>query len=113
MLLPIALPYIFQEKTPKLSQKSGITIHLSGLYPLDCPGKKASTQTRLNAFIEEKKRVSIYFSKIIFKNIRGSGSSVGMIMVQFEDSLRQRSESQISIRSSYSEKIFYEKKKNR
>jgi hypothetical protein len=41
----------------------------------------------------------------------GSGSSVGMIMVQFEDSLRQRSEVQISIRSSYSEKIFYEKKK--
>ena len=34
-----------------------------------------------------------------------------MIMVQFEDSLRQRSEVQISIRSSYSEKIFYEKKK--
>ena len=32
-------------------------------------------------------------------------------MVQFEDSLRQRSEVQISIRSSYSEKIFYEKKK--
>jgi hypothetical protein len=42
---------------------------------------------------------------------RGCGSSVGMIMVQFEDSLRQRSEVQISIRSSYSEKIFYEKKK--
>jgi hypothetical protein len=42
---------------------------------------------------------------------RGSGSSVGMIMVQFEDSLCQRSEVQISIRSSYSEKIFYEKKK--
>jgi hypothetical protein len=41
----------------------------------------------------------------------GSGSSVGMIMGQFEDSLRQRSEVQISIRSSYSEKIFYEKKK--
>jgi hypothetical protein len=41
----------------------------------------------------------------------GSGSSVGMIMVQFEDSLCQRSEVQISIRSSYSEKIFYEKKK--
>jgi isocitrate dehydrogenase len=40
-----------------------------------------------------------------------SGSSVGMIMVQFEDSLCQRSEVQISIRSSYSEKIFYEKKK--
>jgi hypothetical protein len=40
-----------------------------------------------------------------------SGSLVGMIMVQFEDSLRQRSEVQISIRSSYSEKIFYEKKK--
>jgi hypothetical protein len=34
-----------------------------------------------------------------------------MIMVQFEDSLRQRSEVQISIRSSYPEKIFYEKKK--
>jgi hypothetical protein len=42
---------------------------------------------------------------------RGCGSSVGMIMVQFEDSLCQRSEVQISIRSSYSEKIFYEKKK--
>jgi hypothetical protein len=41
----------------------------------------------------------------------GCGSSVGMIMVQFEDSLCQRSEVQISIRSSYSEKIFYEKKK--
>ena len=44
----------------------------------------------------------------------GSGAvigSVGLIMVQFEDSLRQRSEVQISIRSSYSEKIFYEKKK--
>ena len=39
------------------------------------------------------------------------GGSVGMIMVQFEDSLCQRSEVQISIRSSYSEKIFYEKKK--
>jgi hypothetical protein len=34
-----------------------------------------------------------------------------MIMVQFEDSLRPRSEVKISIRSSYSEKIFYEKKK--
>jgi hypothetical protein len=33
----------------------------------------------------------------------GCGSSVGMITVQFEDSLCQR--------SSYSEKIFYEKKK--
>jgi hypothetical protein len=41
----------------------------------------------------------------------GSGSSVGMIMVQFEDSLRQKSEVQISIRSSDSEKIFYEMKK--
>jgi hypothetical protein len=46
------------------------------------------------------------------KNLgEGCGSSVGMIMVQFEDSLRQRSEVQISIRSSYSEEIFYEKKK--
>ncbi len=37
--------------------------------------------------------------------------SVGMIMVKFEDSLCQRSETQISIRSFYLEKIFYEKKK--
>jgi hypothetical protein len=43
--------------------------------------------------------------------VEGCGSSVGMIMVQFEDSLRHRSEVQISIRSSYSEEIFYEKKK--
>jgi hypothetical protein len=51
-------------------------------------------------------------NKNLFKKfIGGSGSSVGMIMVQFEDSLCQRSEVQISIRSSYSEKIFYEKKK--
>jgi hypothetical protein len=42
--------------------------------------------------------------KTLFQN-------VGMIMVQFEDSLRQRSEVQIPIRSSYSEEIFYEKKK--
>jgi len=42
------------------------------------------------------------------RKFSGCGSSVGMIMVQFEDSLRQRSEVQISIRSSYSEKIFYE-----
>jgi hypothetical protein len=42
---------------------------------------------------------------------RGCGSSVAMIMVQFEDSLCQRPEVQISIRSSYSEKIFNEKKK--
>ncbi len=41
----------------------------------------------------------------------GCGSSVDMIMVKFEDSLRQRSKVQISIRLSYSEKIFYEKKK--
>jgi hypothetical protein len=32
-------------------------------------------------------------------------------MVQFGDSLCQRSDVQISIRSSYSEKIFYENKK--
>ena len=52
------------------------------------------------------------FLLILYRFIKlGSGSSVGMIMVQFEDSLRQRSEVQISIRSSYSEKIFYEKKK--
>jgi hypothetical protein len=36
---------------------------------------------------------------------------VCMIMVQFEDSLRQRLEVQIFIRSSYSKKIFYETKK--
>jgi hypothetical protein len=34
-----------------------------------------------------------------------------MIMVDFEDSLSQRTEVQISIRSSHSKKIFYEKKK--
>ena len=33
-----------------------------------------------------------------------------MIIVQFEESLRQMSEVQISIRSFYSEKIVYEKK---
>jgi hypothetical protein len=54
--------------------------------------------------------------KVQFLNSReykqgGCGSSVGMIMVQFEDSLCQRLEVQISIRSSYSEKIFFEKKK--
>jgi hypothetical protein len=55
---------------------------------------------RLNAFFITNKTLK-----------GGSGSSVGMIMVQFEDSLRQRSEVQVSIRSSYSEQIFYEKKK--
>ncbi len=49
--------------------------------------------------------------KLEFILMRGCGSSVGMIKVQFEDFLRQRSEVQISIRASYSEKIFYEKKK--
>jgi hypothetical protein len=50
------------------------------------------------------------FDWMINFDLRVSGSSVGMIMVQFEDSLCQRLEVQISIRSSYSEKIFYEKK---
>jgi hypothetical protein len=55
----------------------------------------------------------IYFTKNMIHDFilrGGSGSSVGMIMVQFEDSLYQKSEVQISIRSSNSEKIFYEKK---
>jgi hypothetical protein len=34
---------------------------------------------------------------------------MGMVIVQFEDSLRQKSKVQISIWSSYSEKNFYEK----
>ena len=47
----------------------------------------------------------------LIKNCEGVlGSSVGTIMVKFKDSLSQRSEVQISIRSSYSEKMFYEKK---
>jgi hypothetical protein len=47
-----------------------------------------------------------------FQDLNGGfSSSMGMIMVQFEDSLSQRSQFQISIRSSYSKKIFYEKKK--
>ena len=52
----------------------------------------------------------LYFYLTFFLNsmIGGCGSSVGMIMVQFEHSLRQRSEVPISIRSSYSKKIFYE-----
>jgi hypothetical protein len=53
--------------------------------------------------------VEIFWGGFYFMG--GCVSSVDMIMVQFEDSLRQRSEVQISIRSSYSEKIFYEKKK--
>ena len=39
-------------------------------------------------------------------------SSVGTIMVQFEYSLSQRSDVQILIKSSYSEKTFYKKKKS-
>jgi hypothetical protein len=55
----------------------------------------------------------VIYQTLIFQKLKfgGCGSSVVMIMVQFEDSLRQRSEFQISIRSSYSEKNFYEKKK--
>ena len=51
------------------------------------------------------------FDWMINFDLRDCGSSVGMIIVQFEDSLCQRSEVKISIRSSYSEKIFYKKKK--
>jgi hypothetical protein len=42
---------------------------------------------------------SFYF--LIANLKRGSGSSVGMIMVQFDDLLCQRSEVQISIRSGH------------
>jgi hypothetical protein len=51
--------------------------------------------------------IYIYF-KTIGWNFMTIGSSVGMTIVQFEDSLCQRLEVKISIWSSYSRKIFYE-----
>jgi hypothetical protein len=43
----------------------------------------------------------VYIFFIILKDRKKSGSSVGMIMVQLKESLRQSSESKIATRSSF------------
>ena len=82
--------------------------HLKIIYTID-PVFNFECVNRLPIRCRRKFLTILGLEKHLKKGV--CGSSVAMIMVQFEDSLCQRPEVQISIRSSYSEKIFNEKKK--